>query len=297
MPLTARTLLVILVFILVSSCATSAAPTSTPTKAAVAEVSETSTPTSTPTSVPIVTPAAEAEPQPIEAALTSEPLVSTDVLTVSLVITNTSDRVVDSFTARIQFDDQTGRPLRSIPIGSSSYMPPGRSLYAYEEWEIPLALLMDADSKPGKIAVENLIVKFQLDQVTWDDGTTEFFLPTPQVAAKVGTPIQLKLTNRERRGDFRLLFYFEVTNSGEKDIDGFAGTARFLDKFDRPIFEAPITFETFLRAGKTTQWSGELPTSPGIDELAELSDMRFSDLGFDLVLQTVIFADGTKEHY
>lgn len=123
---------------------------------------------------------------------------------------------------------------------------------------------------------------------------------------QIEQPIQSKLLSKKfveadfMKGTYSdtVTFSFEIRNTLSKDIRAFTGFYSFSDLFDREILDMSVTYEDALPAGETTTWDLEfVDYNQFFDDHQRLASIAPEDLQVQLVVEEVIFADGTRQQY
>jgi len=109
----------------------------------------------------------------------------------------------------------------------------------------------------------------------------------------IPTDLEATPTRYQARIDFDLRF----TSNLDKDLRAFTGTVVFNDLFDRTILRVGITVEDALAAGGTVKWSGGIDYNQFMDHHRTLRSKDAKDLKTEFELESVIYADGTRENF
>lgn len=87
----------------------------------------------------------------------------------------------------------------------------------------------------------------------------------------------------------------QFTNHLSKDVRAFTGSIVFKDLFDKDILNVELTDESGVRSGKTSIWKGGINYNQFLENHSRLLSIKESDVIIELILERVIYKDGTRE--
>ena len=91
-----------------------------------------------------------------------------------------------------------------------------------------------------------------------------------------------------------LAFDCVFKNEFPKTIRAFKGSIRFSDLFHHHILSLGVTIELNVKPMKTGKWTGSIKYNQFVQSHSRLGSIKLSDLGYELEIESVVFADGSR---